>query len=105
MPKFSAFGLFCLSKFENNQTGKCSTFFPYVILYFSLKKRVKDYHSKKLVQTRVSNIMHGSLYSIHCANMCKNERYLKRNAATPTKYFLPNQLCISHTDVVVSRMN
>ena len=27
MPKISAVGLFCLDKFENNQTRMCTTFF------------------------------------------------------------------------------
>ena len=27
MPKISAVGLFCLDKFENNQTRTCTTFF------------------------------------------------------------------------------
>ena len=32
MPIISAVGLFCFDKFEDNQTRKCSTFFPNVIV-------------------------------------------------------------------------
>ena len=40
MPKISAVGLFCLDKFENNQTRTCTTFFrtsKLTELYFSKK--------------------------------------------------------------------
>ena len=40
MPKISAVGLFCLDKFENNQTRMCTTFFrtsKLTEVYFSLK--------------------------------------------------------------------
>ena len=32
MPIISAVGLFCFDKFEDNQTRKCPTFFPNVIV-------------------------------------------------------------------------
>ena len=34
MPIISAVGLFCFDKFEDNQTRKCSTFFPNVIVNY-----------------------------------------------------------------------
>ena len=36
MPIISAVGFFCFDKFEDNQTKKCSTFFPNVIVNFKL---------------------------------------------------------------------
>ena len=45
MPKISAVGLFCLYKFENNQTRTCTTFFRMSYLtepYFSLGTQLWD---------------------------------------------------------------
>ena len=44
MPKISAVGLFCLDKFENNQTRTCTTFFRMSKLtevYFSKIRKIQ----------------------------------------------------------------
>ena len=60
MPKISAVGLFCLYKFENNQTRMCTTFFRMSYLtepYFN-----PDSHNTMRVRITLPMSVHRSKY-------------------------------------------
>ena len=57
MRKISAVGLFCLYKFENNQTRTCTTF-------FRMSKLTEPYFSEKVLLKNVSCYVDKSLHKV-----------------------------------------
>ena len=54
MPKISAVGLFCLDKFENNQTRTCTTF-------FRTSKLTEVYFNVLLLRQKVREVLIDSI--------------------------------------------
>ena len=73
MPKISAVGLFCLEKFENNQTRTCTTFFrtsKLTEVYFS---EIKCFRFSIISPTKPNSLVHlKDLWSNDFPKIAKN---------------------------------
>ena len=70
MPKISAVGLFCLYKFEDNQTRTCTTF-------FRMSKLNEPYFNRQLRSETGPQMMH-TIYMMNIINILSYTKITKR---------------------------